>query len=147
MKKRRKHDWSDGMWLDRYLFESPFYLGLFLTEQQLNSAMRRMKIPAREWPSFPKTGATVNYLENKINASANPVAIVSISNKHQERSLESVLALIVHECMHIWRAIKKNIGEKKSSSEFEAYAMQSLTQAYFGSYLLMKGKNKPNKCR
>lgn len=43
-------------------------------------------------------------------------------------TLEQIIGLIAHECMHAWQFIKKSIGEKKPSSEFEAYIVQSLVQ-------------------
>jgi hypothetical protein len=46
----------------------------------------------------------------------------------KKHNLEEIIGLVTHECTHAWQFIKKSIGEKKPSSEFEAYVVQSLVQ-------------------
>jgi|GWRWMinimDraft_5_1066013.scaffolds.fasta_scaffold22550_2 hypothetical protein len=41
---------------------------------------------------------------------------------------DKIIGLVVHECTHAWQFIRKSIGEKKPSAEFEAYIMQALVQ-------------------
>ncbi len=48
--------------------------------------------------------------------------------KIKTATLEQIIGLVTHECVHAWQFIKKSIGEKKPSSEFEAYVVQSLVQ-------------------
>ena len=43
-------------------------------------------------------------------------------------------ALVVHEAVHIWQRIKKLMGEKKPSTEFEAYSIQRIAQDLFAMF-------------
>lgn len=55
------------------------------------------------------------------------------------KNLTQVLALLAHEATHIWQDFVEHIGEENPSSEFEAYALQSITQALFVSLFEQKG--------
>ncbi len=39
-----------------------------------------------------------------------------------------MVSILAHEAVHVWRHIREKIGETDPSSEFEAYAVQSITQ-------------------
>jgi hypothetical protein len=136
---KKRNRFKAGAWVDRCLFESPYYLCLCLNEKQFIAEMNRLDIPIKSQPNYPKTGANVNYFEGTKYGKL--IAIVSIASC-KGKLLECIFALIVHECMHIWRTIIKSMDEKKPSSEFEAYAMANLTQGFFGAYLEMTGKKK-----
>jgi hypothetical protein len=49
-------------------------------------------------------------------------------------SIIQIHALLTHEAMHLWREIRNQIGEKEPSAEFEAYAIQKITQNLAYSY-------------
>jgi hypothetical protein len=51
--------------------------------------------------------------------------------------LEQVYALLVHEAVHIWQDVKHRIGEDNPSSEFEAYAIQNISQELMLAYKLL----------
>lgn len=51
-----------------------------------------------------------------------------------ERTLIEVHGLLLHEAVHIWQRIKKLMGEKKPSTEFEAYSIQRIAQDLFSMF-------------
>ena len=51
-----------------------------------------------------------------------------------ERTLIEVHGLLLHEAVHIWQRIKRLMGEKKPSVEFEAYSIQRIAQDLFAMY-------------
>lgn len=54
--------------------------------------------------------------------------------RHREQA--EVIALIVHEAVHVWQEIKQRMGEQNPSIEFEAYSIQqivvNLVSDYYG---------------
>jgi hypothetical protein len=67
--------------------------------------------------------------------------------EREKTNPEGVVALLVHEAVHLWQYIKEDIGEHNPSKEFEAYAIQNLTQELLQSYNIardryIKRKNK-----
>lgn len=42
-----------------------------------------------------------------------------------------VYGLLLHEAVHVWQKVKKLMGEKEPSSEFEAYSIQAIAQDLF----------------
>lgn len=50
------------------------------------------------------------------------------------RSLQQVHALLVHEAVHLWQDARRVLGEKEPSAEFEAYAVQSISQRLMEAY-------------
>ena len=77
------------------------------------------------------------FMSNDCDAQVNfynddSLAIVQI--KECERSLIEVHGLLLHEAVHIWQRIKKLMGEKKPSTEFEAYSIQRIAQDLFAMF-------------
>jgi len=126
---------KDAIWLDRILFENPCFVGLCITEKQFKNTLKRMTVPENKWPDFPTKGATVHYFE-KEGLKTRIVCKISEQNKH---SKTSTMALLVHEAVHIWREVKKQIGEEHASSEFEAYGIQNISQSLFEAYNKLTG--------
>lgn len=48
-----------------------------------------------------------------------------------ERKLIEIYGLLLHEAVHVWQKVKKLMGEKEPSSEFEAYSIQAIAQDLF----------------
>ena len=115
-----------NLWADRSLFESPYHLTLCTTEKQYKRELKRMKMPKSERPSF-----TVNdHSHAACHFFACPVgriAIVCIRHD-KSRMIHQHNSLLVHEAVHIWQQIKEDIGEHTPSKEFEAYAIQNISQ-------------------
>ena len=122
-----------NLWLDRCLFENPFHVTLCTTEKQFVREMKRLVIAKSERPAFTITShanAAVHFFEN---VDVGLVAIVCI-RPDKKRTIHQFNALLVHEAVHIWQAIKDGVGEKNPSSEFEAYAIQSIAQGLMVEY-------------
>lgn len=115
---RAKHKvvWIDKGWL-------PVYIGFCPSRKAWDREMKRMSIDDSPYPG--SDGCTTR-LEN---GSGKTCIIVCINERLDADSCRHGIAgLIVHECMHAWRYILLAIGEDTPSCEFEAYAMQSITQ-------------------
>lgn len=54
------------------------------------------------------------------------VKIIVCLKSHND--LIQFTALVVHEAAHVWQQVLEAMGEDKPSSEFEAYALQGITQ-------------------
>lgn len=51
-----------------------------------------------------------------------------------ERTLIEIHGLLLHEAVHIWQRVRKLMGEKKPSTEFEAYSIQRIAQDLFSMF-------------
>ncbi|MEI1685502.1 hypothetical protein V8P93_11885 [Acinetobacter baumannii] len=60
-------------------------------------------------------------------------AVVQLGDT-SERKLIEIYGLLLHEDVHIWQKVKKLMGEKEPSSEFEAYSIQAIAQDLFKMY-------------
>ncbi|MFV5376499.1 hypothetical protein [Acinetobacter calcoaceticus] len=61
------------------------------------------------------------------------LAIVQLGDT-SERKLVEIYGLFLHEAVHVWQKVKKLMGEKEPSSEFEAYSIQAIAQDLFKMY-------------
>ncbi len=106
---------------------SPYYYCLCLNEASFHREMARLKVPRKDWPSFLTTehaNATTHFLAK---ADGKRCAIVTLGDS-KGRSVPQVHSLLVHEAVHLWQWIRRDIGETEPSVEFEAYSIQSLAQ-------------------
>lgn len=120
-------------WLDRALVVSPYYYGLCLSEKDFHKELKKLKVPRETWPQFlgsQSANATAHFFEKGDGAKC-CIVTMPLSKKH---SLAQIYALLTHEAVHIWQAIREDLGEKSPSSEFEAYAIQALSQELILSY-------------
>lgn len=67
-------------------------------------------------------------------------AVVQLGDT-SERNLIEVYGLLLHEAVHVWQKIKKLMGEKEPSSEFEAYSIQAIAQDLFEMFEASEVKN------
>ncbi|MFZ2981872.1 MAG: hypothetical protein WA085_12635 [Sphingobium sp.] len=119
-------------WVDRALVVSPYYIGLCKSPDVFERELKRMKVPKANRPAFilNGSGATVHFFEK---GDGKLCAIVCITKPKGMNRIQ-LDCLLVHEAAHIWQAIRDNIGEKSPSHEFEAYAIQSISQRLIESY-------------
>lgn len=120
-------------WLDRALVVSPYHYGLCMSEKDFHKELKKLKVPRETWPSFlgsASANATAHFFEKEDGAKC-CIVTMAPSKKH---SLAQIYALLTHEAVHIWQAIREDLGEKSPSSEFEAYAIQTLSQMLIQSY-------------
>lgn len=121
-------------WLDRSLILSTHYFTLCTTEKLFKKALKHLRIPKSWFPPFLSnwhSSATVHYFENRDELKAS--CVVCIGNT-EGKSQSQVFALLTHEAVHMWQQIKEAIGEHSPSPEFEAYAVQSISQQLFEEY-------------
>lgn len=115
-------------WCDRTLVVGTHYFTLCTNEKLFRKAMKHLRLPKKDWPDFVAnwhSDATIHYLENKENRSVS--AVICVRN-FEDKTPEQITGLFVHEAMHLWREVRKAIGEREPSAEFEAYAMQNIVQ-------------------
>jgi len=129
-----------AIWCDQALVYNPYKLALCLTEKQYRHELRKLGIPEKLWSPFVLEGcqATTHTFDNVSGGSS----VILICVDDGCATLNQIHAILVHEAMHVWQRIKKAIGEKRPSKEFEAYSMQSITQRLFNAYDEMRKKRK-----
>jgi len=120
-------------WLDRNLFTSPVCYALCLSEVKFKRELKRLGAPASTpFLSGPQAHATAHFSPGDTTA----CCIVCLGST-EGMELEQVYALLVHEAVHIWQDVKHRIGEDNPSSEFEAYAIQNISQELMLAYKLL----------
>jgi len=105
--------WRKISWL-------PYYFGFCPNEIAWDKEMKRFNMSP--WEPYPDSDGNCAHFTN--DGDGHACSIVTLN--HKKRSSEAALALLTHEGMHVWRQTLKYIGERKPSSEFEAYAMQHI---------------------
>lgn len=111
---------------DRALVVSPYHYGLCRTEQAFQKELKRLKVPRDQWPTFIDTAADacVHFFEQ---SNGELLAIVCLGST-KGRSKSEVQGLLIHEAVHVWQEIRRTLGEKEPSDEFEAYSVQTIAQ-------------------
>jgi hypothetical protein len=133
-----------AVWCDRALVETQYDFCLCVTEKQYHRELERFNVPKETWTPFTIGGtraATLHPLDSKTGG--RPAAIVCLA-LNPERTTMQTYAVLVHEAVHLWQLTKEYMGEDKPSPEFEAYAVQALSQRLFYAYdeLTKPGKKK-----
>ena len=119
-------------WIDRAIFISPIYFGLCCSEREFKAELRRLGIPKGSRPHWLKnehSDGCAHFFDNGKMTSA----IVCV-RKSAESVPSEMVGLLIHESVHIWQEIRKNIGEDNPSSEFEAYVIQAIAQKLIEAY-------------
>jgi len=121
------------IWCDRNIVRSPIYFGLCTSAEMFHKELKKLKIPKNDWPPFISndwSDATCHHLHG---SEGSKVAIVCIREMKNHSGI-GIAALLVHEAVHIWQAIKDSIGENNPSSEFEAYSIQKISLGLMDQY-------------
>lgn len=119
-------------WLDRNLIRSPYHPTLCTTPAGFAHVLKYLKVPQDQTPAFVTGGrnATVHYFESP---QRNLCAVACISPTAEAEPIQ-IAALLVHEAVHIWQAVREDLNERSPSSEFEAYAIQAISQELMYEY-------------
>ena len=123
---------SKTNWIDRDLIVGP-YIALVQTEKQFHAAMSHCQIPKDQrgaWIKTPTANATMHWFDNP---KGEQCCIVAVREKKGVTPVE-ICGLLVHEAVHIWQAFRERIGEDNPSKEFEAYAIQAISQRLMAAY-------------
>lgn len=119
-------------WLNRSLVNGP-YLKLCVNEKQFRAALRHLELPRGQWPKnfvTPGAGATTWTFEKDGGDVCCVVCFPLV--KHSKISIHG---LLVHEAVHVWQQARDTmIKEVRPISEFEAYAIQSISETLMDAY-------------
>lgn len=119
-------------WVERSLVSGPF-VALCTDEAQFAAAWKHLKAPATARPPWvsPGSHATTHTLENPHGELC---CLVCLAPPGEAFVPIQVAALLVHEAVHVWQHWCEANGEKEPSAEFEAYAIQSISQRLMVAY-------------
>lgn len=124
---------AKSKWIVRAIVESPYCIGLCVTENQFKNEMKRLRVPMEDWPHWlmHKKGAA-HFFEQA--ESHDLCALVCIKQYGPEKDPNVIIGLIIHEAVHVWQHICLDLGERDPSSEFEAYSIQAISQRLIAKY-------------
>lgn len=125
-------------WLDRTLVLGPF-LALFTTEKAYKAEMKLLGVENPNPWILEGSNATVHNMQR-----GGDVMCVVCMPVNKDFSPADVTAVLVHEAVHVWQAFASHIGERKPSDEFEAYAIQNISQTLIDEY---QRQRKAQKCK
>ncbi len=57
-------------------------------------------------------------------------AVVQLGDTSERKQIEEY-GLLLHEAVHVWQFVKRRMGEREPSVEFEAYSIQAIAQDLF----------------
>jgi hypothetical protein len=115
---------SKVTWCSVALFKSPYSYGVCTTPERFAHEMKRLNVKSP--PPF-LTSANAHATTHYFTTGDDNSAIVTIG-KLDGRLMVEVIGLLAHEATHIWQTVCEHVGEKAPSAEFEAYAIQWITQ-------------------
>ena len=127
---------SKKHWADDSLINSPIEYSLFLNPKDFAKALKKLGLPNWDKEQFVSEGKGA-CVRTYINEKEKIVAFVCFSQKSAEEEkldLNQIHGLLLHEAIHVWQHIKKDINERKPSKEFEAYSIQRIAQNLFYLY-------------
>jgi hypothetical protein len=109
-------------WLCRRVAIPGPYLTLCLSQAECDAAFDHLKATRKVW-TLTKQGATTHHLESP---EGEATCVVCLSGWEGVPPLE-VVALLVHEAVHVWQWHCARIGETDPGSEQEAYGIQHIS--------------------
>lgn len=106
----------------------PMYFGFTTDGKAFDHEMRRLGVESP--PSF--VGGTTARTHSIINKkTGKTVCIVCLDTSRLNGDRNAMLALLVHEAVHVWQYALEAMGTNGSDEEFEAYTIQYLSQLMF----------------
>lgn len=114
-------------WLSQDMIPGP-RLVLVLTEHDFHAALDALPAPKENRPQWVSegAGACMHALQG------DEVACIVVLQDTED--YESAVGLLIHEAVHVFQAWCDDVGEKEPSSEFQAYAIQSIAQRLIASF-------------
>ncbi|HEY8878290.1 MAG TPA: hypothetical protein VIN03_12040 [Roseateles sp.] len=117
-------------WLDRRIAAPGPFLALCLTEDQLVSACRDLKVkPPGYFIRNDHSHATVHHYDSPFG-----LACIVCVRGYDEHTPVEMAGLLVHEAVHIWQEYADHIGERNPGREQEAYAIQAIAQELMAEF-------------
>lgn len=133
---RKKKVKEKFQWLERDMIRGP-YLTLCLSETCFRQALAHCGIT--EHVNFTRNGtsdAATHYLQNQ---KGDMVAIVCMRGWERHTGI-MIAGLLVHEATHVWQEWCDRHGEDAPSREFEAYAIQGISQELMWEFARQTGQ-------
>jgi hypothetical protein len=120
--------WCDRGWM-------PYHYGFCPNARAWGFEMVRLKLKVP--PPYPAEydGRCTHF---ECAKDRNACSIVTIRDGAKVSALTKA-GMLIHEAMHVWRAMREAIGEHDPSSEFEAYSMQSIAMNLIYAYEQSRG--------
>lgn len=120
--------------VDAPLIGLAYIVTLCTTPAQFYAYLRKIKMPIGEQPEYldgsEDSDAVVHFLKSPTKKRH---AIVCVSDQTGE-SWNKIMALLVHEAVHIWQWQCEFMGEGEPSREFEAYSIQAISLLLMEAY-------------
>lgn len=112
----------------------PLHYGFCPSEKAWKREMARLKISPV--PPYPATHGSCTHLEN--TKGHKELCLVTVSA--ERRTGVEKVGIIFHEAVHVWQALRRTIGEREPSVEFEAYTVQSIGQELCEAFEMTRGR-------
>lgn len=123
----------------RSLMPLPLSLVLFTSEKEFLAELERLGIKVGcDFVPFGASAVVHSFENDETGHEINMVCIDT--RKLVGKKPEEVIAMIVHEAVHVKQHCMRFIGEKKPSKEFEAYAVQHITEALLKQFFNQNAK-------
>lgn len=113
-------------WLEPHV-TFPVYLTVCTSDKQYRAVAKQLG--CAEPGAWISEGANAT-LNTFTRPGKSPACVVCV-HPRGKRTRPVYAALLVHEAAHVWQKMRREIGERNASDEFEAYALQSITQEIF----------------
>ncbi len=117
--------WCDHGW-------QPLWFGFCPTEKAWDRQARKMgsRMP------YPDLAASATIFRDI--SGGDDCVIVTVADAGKRPAIE-VVGLLIHEAAHVWQHVKRAMREKHPSAEFEAYALQAISQSLIHAYAQTRG--------
>jgi hypothetical protein len=125
MKKKAKIP-TQAKWANKTMFSGIHYT-LCTTWPMFVKELKHLNLPPNQYPD-PPTNHYKACTHTFSNSKTGEIACVILFPKHKGHDMIEITGLLVHEGMHVWQKTRDFIKEANPSAEFEAYAMQNISQ-------------------
>lgn len=120
--------WLNGNWFGVQVVYAP-------NERAWRHLMKTYAWPDMADDPFPTADAHCSTFTNR-NDHNEQISVITVNRaKAETHTMPQVVAMLAHEAMHAWRHTREKIKETDPSSEFEAYAIQSIVQFLVCTYI------------
>lgn len=114
------------VWINPGIF--PISIGFCPSEKAWKRFVKTMGLPHEP---YPDTDARCTIFER---AGHTTRCIVTVAERFDKRREVPTMALLVHESVHVWQQARMEMREDSPSREFEAYAVQYISQEMMDAY-------------
>lgn len=134
------HLYGEIRYCDRALLVGP-YLGLCITERAFNEEVKRLNIEEKVAP-WVGEGAKARTWHLYRKPDGRLCCIVTLDpSALPTDDPTGIVALLVHEAVHVWQEYCDYIGEARPGREIEAYAIQNISAELIEAYSYLTNKD------